>query len=472
MIYKRFIGTPPKGRGDVEYATNPKMIYKRFLGTSPKGRGDVEYATNPKMIYKRFLGTSPKGRGAVEYATSPLPFGGGVGGGAAPRVAQCSATQVSWYIWIKKCSLTTTCIVLLLLGLAHITHAQLALEATTYHGILWRHTPKTTIQTGHLVWGQEIGIRLQTQGKKSWQAWQRYPAFGIAVAHFRLGNESHGDAWGVLPHLQVPVLRTGRFLGTFRLGTGLGYVTRPYDYFDNPGQNAIGSNWNNFTQFRLGGEYRIDAHWRFQAGAALSHFSNGSSALPNFGVNLLGGYAALAWSPAGIREADFVPPVEPSNGGRRWGGIVSGSFALVEYSVFDGPLYPVWGISMAGYFQINRVNRALLGLDYEYNQAVYAFGLRNSEFKTKNEARRGATRLALTVADEFLFGNLGVQVLAGFYVRGKLSRVVPEPWYSKLSVRYYLPSMFGTPLRCHLGISLKAHSTTAELISSNVGVVF
>ncbi len=366
----------------------------------------------------------------------------------------------------------TTCLAFFLLCLAPVTHAQFALEAATYHSILWRHTPKTTIQTGHHVWGQEIGIRLQTQGKKPWQVWQQYPAFGIAFAHFRLGDQSHGDAWGVLPHLNVPVLRTGRFLATFRVGTGLGYVTRPYNYFDNPGQNAIGSYWNNFTQFRLGGEYRFDAHWRVQVGGVLSHFSNGASALPNFGVNLFGGFAALAWSPDGIRETEFLPATEPRYGGRRWGGIASGSLALVEYSVFDGPRYPVWGISAAGYYQINRINRLLSGLEYEYNQAVYAFGLRSTEFKDKHEAEQGATRLALTVADEFLFGNLGVQVLAGFYVRGRLSRVVPEPWYSKLTVRYYLPPMFGTPLRCHLGLSLKAHSTTAELISTNAGLIF
>ncbi|MEQ1745412.1 MAG: acyloxyacyl hydrolase [Saprospiraceae bacterium] len=368
-------------------------------------------------------------------------------------------------------------LILALLFLSHVAFAQpstaIAFEATTYHGILWRHTPKTTIQTGQLVCGQEIGIRFQTLGKKSWQAWQRYPAFGLALTHFRLGDRSHGSAWGLLPHLNVPVWRMGRFLATFRVGTGLGYVTQPYDYFDNPGQNAIGSHWNNFTQFRLGFEYRLSEHWRVQAGGVLSHFSNGASALPNFGVNLPGGFAALAWSPGGIREAEFLPASEPKRGGKRWGGAVTSSLALVEYSVFDGPRYPVWGLSVAGYFQPNRINRVSLGLEYEFNRAVYEFGLRSTEFKNKNEARQGATRLAVSVADEFLFGDLGVQVLAGVYAGGGgLNRVVPKSWYSKLSVRYYLPPLFGTALRCHLGISLKAHGTTAELISTNVGLVF
>ncbi|MBK9336628.1 MAG: acyloxyacyl hydrolase [Lewinellaceae bacterium] len=346
------------------------------------------------------------------------------------------------------------------------------MESATYHGTLWRHTPKLTIQTGQPVWGQEIGVRFQTQGRKSWQVWHRYPAFGVAVAHFRLGKQAHGDAWGLLPNLNLPLLRTGRWLAIFRVGAGLGYVTRPYDSFSNPDQNAIGSHWNNFTQFRLSAEYRLTAHWRVQAGGALSHFSNGASTLPNFGVNLPGAFAALAWSPGGIREEHFHATSENKRGGRRWGGMVSGSLALTEYSIFDGPRYPVWGLSGAGYFQINRVNRLLVGMEYEYNRAVYHFGLRTSGFLDKHAARLGATRLAVTVADEFLFGSLGIQVLAGVYTGGQINQIIPHAWYSKLVVRYYFPPMFRSPLRCHAGVSLKTHETTAELFATGIGLVF
>lgn len=346
-----------------------------------------------------------------------------------------------------------------------------ALESTLHYGALWRHTPKLTIQTGQPVFGQEWGLRLQTRGLRSWHQWQRYPAFGLVVAHFRLGERAHGDAWGLLPNLSVPVLRSGRWLATFRVGTGLGYVTRPYDYFDNPGENAIGSHWNNFTQFRLGVEVRLNPHWRLQTGLGLSHFSNGASALPNFGVNLPGGYFSLAWSPKGIREADFYPSPESKRPSRRWGASVSGGLAMIEYSVYDGPRYPVWALSGAVLFHFNKVNRLHAGFDYEFNRAVKVFALQAGQFRSENDARRGATRLALSLADEFLFGALGVQLLAGIYTGpAGFNQLVSAPWYSKLTIRYYFPLLPHTPLRLHAGISLKAHRTTAEYISLNVGV--
>lgn len=348
----------------------------------------------------------------------------------------------------------------------------IAWEPVVYYGAIWRHTPKLSIRTGQPLVAQELNLRIQTRGRQAWHGWQRFPIFGVALAHFHLGEQAHGDAWGLLPNLTVPILRRGRWLAAFRVGTGLGYVAHPYDYFDNPGQNAIGSYWNNFTQFRLGAEYRWNDRWRAQAGVSLSHFSNGATTLPNFGINLPGAYLALAWAPKGIREAEFVHSTENKRAVRRWGGLAIGSLALVEYSVFDGPRYPVWGMSGAGYFAFNRVNRFLLGLDYEWHRGVYEWGLRTAGFRTKAEAQRGATRLAVTLADEFLFGAIGVQVQAGVYAGTGINRYVTHPWYSKLTVRYYFPPLMHTPLRVHTGIALKAHRTTAEFIAINVGLIY
>lgn len=345
------------------------------------------------------------------------------------------------------------------------------LETTLHAGTLWRHTPKLTIRTGQPVPGQEWGLRWQTRGRRPWHQWQRYPAFGLALAHFRLGEQAHGHAWGLLPNLSVPILRSGRWLAAFRVGTGLGYITEPYDAFGNPGENAIGSHWNNFTQFRLGAEARLSANWRLQAGVSLSHFSNGASALPNFGVNLPGGYCTLAWSPKGVREADFVPAPGSKRATRRWGASVSGGLALVEYSIYDGPRYPVWALSGGVLFHFNKVNRLQGGLDYEYNRAVGVFGRQTGQFRSEQQARRGATRLAFTLADEFLFGPLSVQLMAGVYAGpAGYNQLISGPWYAKLTTRYYFPPVRHTPLRLYAGVSLKAHRSTAEYISFSLGI--
>lgn len=347
-----------------------------------------------------------------------------------------------------------------------------AWETGLYYGSIWRHTPKLTIRTGRPLWAEELGLRWQLRGRQAWHQWQRYPAFGLAWAHFYLGEQSHGHAFGLLPNLSIPLLRRPHWLFAFRLGTGLGYITRPYDSFLNPGQNAIGSHLNNFTQFRLSTEVRLSPFWRVQGGMSLSHFSNGSAQLPNFGVNLPCGYLSAVWSPGGIREEEFIRHADSKRGGRRFGALAGAGLALVEYAVIDGPRYPVWIFSGAGYYQMNRVNRFLLGAEYEMNRGVYEWGLRSGPFRNKEQARLGATRLALTLADEFQFGRLGVQLQAGVYVGRRVNQYVSNSWYSKLSIRYYFHPLFGTRLQPYAGIALKAHKTTAEYISLCTGLAF
>ncbi|MFN0177032.1 MAG: acyloxyacyl hydrolase [Saprospiraceae bacterium] len=362
---------------------------------------------------------------------------------------------------------------LFLSGTASLPAQKISLDATLYQGSVWRHTPKLSTQTGESISGQELGLRIHTTGRRDWQAWQHYPAFGLSLGHFRLGEGSHGDAFALLPYLSIPLIRTGRWAAHFRVGTGLAWVTRPYDWFDNPGQNAIGSHWNNITQFRLGAEFAAWSHIRFSAGGSMTHFSNGGSALPNFGVNVFSGWAGAAWFFQPLKKEDLQPAKSSKREvARRFGGQFQGGLALLEIASFDGPKHAVWIASAAGYFQISRINRALIGVDYESNRAIYEWGLHSARFSDEAAARQGSTRLAVFAAEEFLFGEISIVLQAGRYLGKNINQYVPKSSYAKLSARYYFPALLGNDLRPFAGISIKAHKFTAEYISGNIGLSF
>ena len=364
---------------------------------------------------------------------------------------------------------------LFLLALApSLTAQKISFESTLHYGAIWRHTPKLTIRTGAPHTGQELGIRFQTLGRRAWQTWQRYPAFGMSACHFRFGEGAHEEAFGWLPNLTVPIWRQGDFLASFRLGTGLGWVSKPYNTFHNPGQNAISSHWNDVTQFRLSAELRATPHWSIHAGAALTHFSNGGSKLPNYGVNFPSAFAGVSYQPKPLQSTDFQKSTfSKKQMGRRFGILVQSGIALIEYSLPDGPKYPVWLGSAALTCYWNRVSRSAAGFDYERNTAVGAWGFHTGDYLTKSEARRLEQRTALFAAHEFLFGNLGVQLLRGWYVGQQLDRrYLLRRSYSKLSLRYYFPPMFGSDIRFHAGVTLKAHAVIAEYISWNAGLMF
>lgn len=348
-----------------------------------------------------------------------------------------------------------------------------ALEAAVYQGFVWRHTPKLTTRTGESLSGQELGIRFQTLGTRSWQAWQRYPSLGVSAAHFQLGEGSHERAFGLLPWLNVPLVRAGWFAANFRIGTGIGWVARPYNWWDNPDQNAIGSHWNNMTQFRLGAEAGLNAHTRLLLGGSFTHFSNGGAALPNFGINVISGWIGAVWSPKALHASDFQPPgASRKIAHKRWGAWLQGGYSAVQIASFDGPKYPIWSGAAAIACRFNRLHRASIGLDYERNMAIYTWGLHSALFSDEAAARRGATRLALFVGEEFFFGDIGIQLQTGRYWGKKYNAFIPKNLYSKLAIRYYLPEDIRFPVRPYLGVTLKAHAFTAEYIAWNAGLSF
>lgn len=348
-----------------------------------------------------------------------------------------------------------------------------SLESSFYQGTVWRHSPKLTTQTGEGISGFELGYQWQTTGRQNWEAWQRYPAFGASLSVFTLGDGSHERAFSLLPHLSIPLFRAGKWAGHFRVGTGFSWVTKPYDYFSNPTQNALGSHWNNITQFRFGAQYRLLRALQLSAGGSMTHFSNGGLSLPNFGINIFSAWVGVSspLNPAANRT--FQPATERRKKvARRWGAQWQSGLARLEIASFDGPKHPVWIVSGAGFYQSSQINRFIVGLDYESNQAIREWGLHSARFRTEAEARRGASRMALFVADEILFGDLSIVLQAGRYLGKERNQYVPKATYAKLSARYYLTFGKRPLIKPFMGISIKAHKFTAEYISWNLGASF
>lgn len=350
---------------------------------------------------------------------------------------------------------------------------QTSLEASVYQGVIWRHTPKLTTQSGEGIAGLELGIRVQTTGRRDWQVWQRYPSLGVSAAVFQLGAGSHGEGYALLPWLNVPVFRAGWLSANFRIGSGLGWISRPYDWWDNPRQNAIGSHWNNITQFRLGAEARLNARTKLLAGGSFTHFSNGGIALPNFGINIMSGWIGATWSPRALQRSDYKTAQSSRKLlTRRWGALVQAGYTAVQIATFDGPKYPIRTGAAALLYRFNQLHRGSVGIDYEMNVSVREWGLHSTLFADKRAARQGATRLAWFVGEEFLFGDIGIQLAVGRYFGKHFNAYTAKKLYSKLAMRYYFPEVFQVPVRAFAGITLKAHAFTAEYMTLNAGLAF
>ncbi len=343
-----------------------------------------------------------------------------------------------------------------------------SISAVSHTGYVTKHTKKLTIDNNGISQGVGVNFQFQTYGKADWHAHRKFPQAGLEVAYFWLNNHQQlGNAFGFLPNITLPIAHKRNFDLRTTIGLGVGWLSKHYDPFDNPQNNAIGSHVNNYTSVRIFAEKKWTDHWNWTAGVSFSHFSNGSSQLPNYGLNVPAFIFGASYAPSPLHPEDYRISTElPSF--RRWGFFAEANIARKEFIAFNGPKYPIYNLAIAATFNENFDNTTFLGIEYEYNFAVYNFYKfleQYDEATTKNTGKR----YLIFAGHEFAFGHIGLGAQLGVYV-GPYQYLTIRPFYNKLNAKYYFTPFGKKGIKPFLALHMKAHLIDAEYISVGMGV--
>lgn len=348
----------------------------------------------------------------------------------------------------------------------------MSIEATTHFGKIIKHTPELLFESTGISSGLDINLTWKTYGRKTWHQFQKYPKIGTGLMIFSLGErDTMGNAYGIHYNFTIPLFRKKRFKMDFQFASGFAMLDRPFNRLTNPNNNAIGSRLNVIAHMKFMSQYRFSPQLSLRYGASFTHFSNGAAQLPNFGINIGSALIGISYTPQPLTEEDYIEHDLSKKGPRKLGLRLEYSLGYRESSAIGGPRYPIKVYSIAGVYNINRVNRVFFGADYEFNRAIYVFGTNVFAFNSEREAFWGSSRVTFFLADEFVFGNFGLSLQAGAYL-GDFSYQVPRPIYFKLIGRYYVPVLKRPNVRTFAGIVLKSHFSIAEYFAMNVGLEF
>jgi hypothetical protein len=171
----------------------------------------------------------------------------------------------------------------------------IVLEGRIYYGWTLDHHIEITPFKRHYP-AYEFSIQKATYGKTRWEYMYNYPLIGFAYWYSDLGNtEPLGAAHAVFPYINFPLLGKKGFNIYFRLGVGLGYLTRKYDRYSNYENLAIGSHVNGNVNLLLEARGSLGKKLVAAGGISLVHFSNGGIKQPNYGLNMPSVSVALAY---------------------------------------------------------------------------------------------------------------------------------------------------------------------------------
>ena len=368
--------------------------------------------------------------------------------------------------------------IILLLFVSNL-HAQdggsmqgLGVETNFIDGKVIRHTSKFTAPIPHLSTALDLNFVSQTYGKKHWHHLRNFPMIGVGVVYTDYGNDAvFGRCLSVYPNLRIPIIRGKNLEWTFRVGDGLGYVTKKYQRISpiDTVNTAIGSHLNDFAIFMTDLCYNVNRHWRVQFGANFMHISNADYHSPNLGVNVAGTHFGVQYFPTSSRPkpiSNDIPKLK-----NRWLAEIRLGVGYNEANAKGNPELPTYIVSGYASKRWLGKNKFFGGIDYAYHESTYDF-LKTYGINYGHEMGH-AWDGTVFAGNEFLLGNVGIVTQAGYYYRLTYLKYGNDPLNEKLGVNYYLlQHEKGVVKELFLSAFLTTHMIVAEYAEFGIGAGF
>jgi len=138
--------------------------------------------------------------------------------------------------------------------------------------------------------GTEIRYGWQTDEGDDWAAYYGYPSFGVGLYTGFIGDpDVFGNPNALYGWINFPITN-GERKNIFSINPALGltYNLLPYDPESNPTNDAIGGKMAVYFNLAFEFAYRLTREMDLNYGVDFTHFSNGRSFTPNWGLNMFG----------------------------------------------------------------------------------------------------------------------------------------------------------------------------------------
>lgn len=324
-----------------------------------------------------------------------------------------------------------------------------------HHGFVFAHQPEIE----HLNNMPSRGVQLDVApgfmlGRKWWQAYQ-YGSCGISLLLNQNGpDRTLGTSIGIGPYLETYLWRGQRSSLQIRGTTGITWNSAPFHLYDNPLNPAISSRFSALLQGGLFYEYGLTDHWAIRAGTLVTHYSNGSFEMPNYGLNMPHVSMGVSYRTEATRRYDRDPSQDP-DWAKETSIWVVGQAGLAESLPVNGPKFGTFTLSAVAERRVALKSSLTLGADFMANPSL----ARWVRFQP-GWAGASTDAAGITLGHNLHMGRTILHTQGGLYV------YKPFPLYPILYQRVGLS--YGLHKRWRAGIMLKLHNFSAETVEAAV----
>ena len=289
-----------------------------------------------------------------------------------------------------------------------LSNNNLMVEVRGHYGFFYHHHFEMEKFNAHFP-AFEASLYQRSFGKKEWQILYNYPYIGGTFYHSNLGGfDELGSVYALYPFISYPILHGETAQFSFKFGAGLAYLTNCFEHLENPYNFSIGSYFN--AAVNLSFEYRQEITSRLMSVASigLTHFSNGATKSPNYGLNTFSGAWGLAYHLRAPR-ADAIFAKRPEYykfefDGKNWFSVdldYGIGIKDVSQTLGKNEQYPVHNVNIRFLAQFTTCSRAGLNLSIDKDNSDKAL---TDHFEKNNQlylmTRHRVLDTASQVSDE------------------------------------------------------------------------
>lgn len=222
---------------------------------------------------------------------------------------------------------------------------------------------------------------------------------------------------------------------------GLAYNLIPYDEENNPTNDAIGAKFAFYIHLGLGAEYRLTRETDLLYGVDVTHFSNGRTFTPNYGLNMFGINVGLRYLynadqkkidndpyTTNLLQARFKRPKSEKLSRLNTSQIevfLAGGTVQNEADRGTSTRYFTFSGALDYQYKLNKMHGFTAGFDLFYDESLV------SEYPDSSDRFLTGAHLGY----DFMFGKFALRVQGGAYLGDDKGK---DKTYVRAALRYHL----------------------------------
>lgn len=343
--------------------------------------------------------------------------------------------------------------------------SNLVLGGNVYFGFIANHHVGMEIYNSHFP-SLEISLIKATYGKKFWEQLYGYPWIGLTYWYSNLGTSPYlGSVHALLPHINFELYSTRKVNFGLRIAAGLGYLTKTFDRITNYKHLAIGTHLNFAGNIMFDIRYKANPRLYLTGGISLTHFSNGSFKLPNYGINIPAIHAGAAYQlnkPNRYIERRLYDPTKPFDFDMHHVFEID-FIGIIGYKNLDaifGKKFLVYSLYGNIRKQISYKSHLGVGWDISYDGSDYKM-LEKKQIIIDNKF--SLIKTGVSASYGLAMGRLSFDFNYGFYIYLNDVDKADGAFYHKVGLKYDITE------KLFANILLKTHWGKADYIGWGIG---